>query len=85
MKDMNDLHRAGVNIREMADRAELYKPKANGKADNSACFELVCLAGVTPIPVDWLWEDRLARGHLTPSRAIQAWASRRLRLIWRHA
>src|SRR5262245_53451769 len=30
-----------------------------------AAFDLVCLADVTPVAVNWLWEDRLARGHLT--------------------
>src|SRR5262245_5522557 len=31
MKDWNDAFRAGVNIRELADKAELYQAKHNGK------------------------------------------------------
>jgi AAA domain len=32
MRDWNDAHIAGVNIREIADKAELYQSKRNGKA-----------------------------------------------------
>ena len=65
MKDPNDLHRAGINIRELADSAKPYEPKGNGKANDQTSFELVCLTNIEPLPVEWLWEDRLARGHLT--------------------
>ena len=54
-----------------------WKPGGGGADDNtgangngadhaaeSGSFELVCLADVDPIAVDWLWQDRLARGHL---------------------
>jgi putative DNA primase/helicase len=62
-KDWNDMAREGVNIRELADRAEPYQPKTNGKDD--AGFNLVCVGAVESVPVDWLWERRLARGKLT--------------------
>jgi putative DNA primase/helicase len=63
VKDMNDLRRAGVNIRELADSAKAYEPKANGKASEG--FNLVCVGRVEPVAVNWLWSDRLARGKLT--------------------
>jgi len=72
MKDMNDLYRAGVDLKKLGDHAVRYVPKANLPATVSQpavnghhSFELVCLDDVDPVPVDWLWEDRLARGHLT--------------------
>ena len=34
-------------------------------ASDARPFELVCLYDVDAIPIDWLWQDRLARGHLT--------------------
>jgi len=62
MKDMNDLHRAGVDIRARADAAKAYQPKTNGKDEP---FSTTQVGAVEPAPVDWLWEDRLARGKLT--------------------
>jgi AAA domain len=62
VKDWNDAHRAGVNIRGLADSAKPYEPKGNGKDE---IFHLVRVGGVQPVGVNWLWVDRLARGKLT--------------------
>jgi putative DNA primase/helicase len=64
VKDWNDALKAGVNICELADKAEVWEPKANGKND-ATNFNLVCVGGIEPVPVDWLWPERLARGKLT--------------------
>jgi putative DNA primase/helicase len=65
MKDWNDAHRAGINIRELADKAwSEPKPKQN-EADKSDGLVIICAADVEPIQVEWIWQDRLARGKLT--------------------
>src|SRR5262249_14349360 len=60
-------HKAGVDIRAMADAAPLYK------ADNVVPLraqvgpELLtrCAAEIEPEPIDWIWDGRIARGKLT--------------------
>ena len=69
VKDWNDAYVAGVDILKIADQRPEEEPeqRANGHAGASDArpFELVCLYDVDAIPIDWLWQDRLARGHLT--------------------
>lgn len=65
MKDWNDALRAGVNIREIGDSAKPWTPKGNGKDQDDLGFNLICLADVDPVPIDWIWEGHLARGKLT--------------------
>src|SRR5262245_56533107 len=62
MKDWNDAHNAGANIRELGDGAKPYEPRANGRDQN---FHLIRVGGVEPVAVDWVWVDRLARGKMT--------------------
>ena len=65
VKDWNDAHRAGVNIRELADKAGVWKPEVSDKResfggvkpDTSADSISVTLASeIQPKPVQWLWE-----------------------------
>jgi hypothetical protein len=76
--DFDDAGRDGGSALKAGDSAKVYALKPvvrdggfaialNTDANGSAAtdFELVCLANVEPVPVDWLWQDRLARGHLT--------------------
>jgi putative DNA primase/helicase len=65
VKDWNDALRAGVNIREIGDSAKPWTPKGNGKDQDDLGFNLICLADVDPVPIDWIWEGHLARGKLT--------------------
>lgn len=71
MKDWNEAYRAGVNIRELADRVNSAGAKAVPKAQHtSLIFEgprLItrCAADIEPEPIDWIWEGRIARGKLT--------------------
>ena len=39
-KDMNDLYREGINIRELADKAEPYQPKQANWPDATTGEEL---------------------------------------------
>ena len=66
MKDANDLYRAGVNLRELGDKAEPYRPKGNGKTEASLVTR--CAADVDPEAIEWIWQDRLARGKHTGNR-----------------
>ena len=52
MKDPADMYRQGVNLRELADKAEAYQPKANGKGGDT--FSVVRVSGVEPTAVNWL-------------------------------
>jgi hypothetical protein len=66
MKDGNDLHRAGVNLREYGDQAPRYQPKLNGGAQpKAAANKLIVPAGdfiasFTPPDyiIDGLWMRR---------------------------
>src|SRR4029077_6733394 len=77
--DFDDAGRDGGSALKAGDAAKVYalkpivndggfaialNPDANGSAA-STDFELVCLNSVEPVPIDWLWQDRLPRGHLT--------------------
>ena len=74
MKDWNEAHNKGVDIRAYADQAKPYIiPKLNGAAklndaaDKNGGPHLVirCTADIQPEPIDWIWEGRIARGKLT--------------------
>jgi putative DNA primase/helicase len=70
VKDWNDAHKAGVDIRATADQAwaKTEEPTTNGGArasEEPERFDLECLANVEPVPIRWLWPDHLAIGKLT--------------------
>jgi putative DNA primase/helicase len=72
MKDANEMHRAGINLREYGDQAKPYMPKGNGAApadtqNNGApeAFTLTCFADVEAEEIRWLWEGYLALGKMT--------------------
>lgn len=65
MKDMNEMLRAGVDLRKLGDEAKPYLPaRVNGKTGGDE-FTLICAAEVEPEHIDWIWPGYLARGKLT--------------------
>ncbi|MGC2410631.1 MAG: AAA family ATPase [Methyloceanibacter sp.] len=66
MKDWNDAYRDDpASAKRAGDNARRWTP-GNGKGgDGKEVFNLVCLADVEPVEIDWTWEGYLARGKLT--------------------
>jgi hypothetical protein len=64
MKDWNDAYKAGVDIRAMADKVNAYKGD-NVVPLHASPYTLTCLADVDVEPVEWLWDNRLAKGKIT--------------------
>jgi putative DNA primase/helicase len=67
MKDWNDAHKAGIDIRAMADAAPLYKSDKIVSLHPQIGPHLLtrCAAEIEPEPIDWIWDGRIARGKLT--------------------
>lgn len=63
MKDMADMHRAGVDILKLADAA---KPlvKLNGRSEPSKLV-MARASDIKPERIDWLWPDRFPLGKCT--------------------
>jgi AAA domain len=64
MKDWNDAYKAGVDIRAMADKVNAYKGD-NVVPLHASPYTLICLADVDVESVEWLWDNRLAKGKIT--------------------
>jgi putative DNA primase/helicase len=73
MKDANEMYRAGVNLRELGDNAKLWQPKLPARATTASVAvvkagpELILrnAADIQPEAIDWIWQDRIARGKQT--------------------
>jgi putative DNA primase/helicase len=62
IKDWHDVYRAGGSALCAGDNAEIYKPQNHVNGEQ---VKLTCLADVQSEPVNWVWQDYLARGKLT--------------------
>jgi putative DNA primase/helicase len=71
VKDWNDAARAGVNIRALADKAEVWKSDRSERVGGltpdplADSISVTLASAVEPKPVQWLWKDRLALGKMT--------------------
>jgi hypothetical protein len=67
MKDWNEAHEKGVDIRAMADKVSAYTNEkvVPLRPQQQERFTLTCLEDVKAKPIDWVRENHLARGHLT--------------------